>query len=230
MKKRSFLVCKYFIICLAISTFIQIPVLNVRANPTSRYYAGYDYRGASGEGPWGVKADVFTIWPYIPAPNTLFEFVAVMVSYSPNYWIQLGFKKYTILWLPVIDFYVEIVDMLVPRVRIHYGEKPLKDHTYTYAIWWDTAVNSWWWMVLEGSRVVWHGHDLTYPDDPVDIQARVETTNPNINIDWSHYSQMCYTPEDISGWYLWNEEPVVRENEWYYVIEKSYYEFYAFKY
>jgi len=97
------LVWKYFIICFALLAFIQIPTVDVRAASVSPWHCGYGYDEEDEYGniiipadpPMGVKANVYTILPSIPWYRHLFQWVSVVISYSPypGYWIQLGYYK-----------------------------------------------------------------------------------------------------------------------------------------
>ncbi len=230
MKNNFLLVCKYFIICVAILAFIPLPAVNARAASRSRYYAGYYYIGEAGEAPWGVKPNVLTRFPSVPLAHHLFQWGSVVMSYSPLYWVQLGYER-MFVWIifPIVinTFYWEKVDALGSTHTWLLGLSPLGDHTYTYAIWWDSVNLEWIWAVLEGSTWLMSGKQPTFPHNSVDLQVFVETTNWQINIDGSHFTKInYYDPSAPLNWRLWDDH-LPNDTYPYYVVERGDYEFYA---
>jgi hypothetical protein len=58
---------KYFIILIAIGTFILIPIANVSGAESPPYYIGYTYYGdPGGSAPEGVMSDIYCVSPVIP--------------------------------------------------------------------------------------------------------------------------------------------------------------------
>ena len=196
----------YFLLFLAIAGIMFLPIVNVKAASSNRYYSGYYYYGYSGTAPDGVQAEIFTKNTGIPP---FFEFVAewdtIIISYSPLYWVQLG---YSIHWgwfiFPYVtqDFYKEKWDAnghgqwwLIPL-------KPLFDHYYKYKLLL-TGPGEFSYYIYEGSSTIYSGIISVTHYTPRDLQALVETTHTLINIGGSHFYYLRYH-ESGASWPLWN--------------------------
>jgi len=220
---------KYFIILLTLATFFLIPIANVGATSSSRWHAGYAYYGHSSGGfpPRGIMADIYCVSPSVPFGHGMFEWVSVITSYSPAYWVQVGYKKqYTwcfifpcVLW----SFYAERMDS-TGFAQYPYGF-PLSHHTYNFRIYLYTSGN-YKWYIKEGSTHLYSGNLIMHCYTPIDLQACAETTTPSISIWTSHFSNIQYYDGRI--WYSWRRHIMIADYP-YVVQEISHYEFYAWR-
>ncbi len=82
----------YFLFFITLLSFVYLPIVNVNAASSNRYYAGYFYSGTKPSAPDGVKSKILAKNTGIPP---FFEFVAeyinVRISYTMNYWVQTGY-------------------------------------------------------------------------------------------------------------------------------------------
>jgi hypothetical protein len=229
MERQNDSVLKYLILLFALSSFILIPVVNVRAASADqdKWYAGYWYNMPVTY-PWGVKADIYRIDPHVPIWQFVCEWVSVIISYNPKYWVQTGYLlEWFFLWRRN-TFYIEKWDVGGHFLR-RYGN-PYPGHTFTCAIWWDPDYlpPSWYWAILEGWTWLHWGHIYTNPYGAIDYQAFIESTTPSISITGSHFTKICYyDPSDPYNWVYWNF--CVYDPDPPYVIDaRFYYEFYAY--
>ncbi|MEM2305226.1 MAG: hypothetical protein QXK51_07745, partial [Candidatus Methanomethylicia archaeon] len=67
------------------------------------YYAGYFYYGPPGgyPPPNGVKGNIYTI----DKDGTYCQWVTVMLSYTPMYWVQVGYDKSSKSNFKLLSFY-----------------------------------------------------------------------------------------------------------------------------
>lgn len=206
------------------------PILNVHAASSAHYYAGYYYYGDSSSPRWGVKGNVMTIWAERNIGEICAEWVDVVLDYAPAYWIQCGYVQYWIYWIiPVMSFYIEKQDALGHQIiYLDQLTRPIEGHIYSYAIWHDTVHDRWRYAIMEGSLWLYANWRNVYPDQPIDLQAFVETTHTSANIDGSHFSKLNYWDPGISWWPFWNRHvPWVSPDSPYSLNEISHYEFYA---
>lgn len=219
---------KYFIICFAISSFILIPVVNVQAASSTRYYAGYYYNGS---GRWGVKADIFIEWLEMPLNQWAAEWDCIILQYYPGlYWLQTGYIQHYIwvIFFPVVywRFYAEKMDENGHWIEELLPLAPIPGHTYTYTILKFPLFDLWIYAIHEGSTQIYGSFfPLIVYHVPVDLQAFVETFTPLTHIDGSHFSKISYLYE--SSWRYWDRyDP--KADPPYYLNEISDYEFYAY--
>lgn len=215
---------KYFLLLLSISTFVFLPIVNVRADSGNRYYAGY----FGNNNPQGVKGTIFTEDAPPPTWEVFAEWVDIQISYSPLYWVQLGYTEQWIwaIFFPVItiNFYLEKQDS-INRWSAICVLKPIVGHTYTYELYYQTGgIYPWHFKVWEWSNLIWQGETITSPSGYVDLQAFVETSLTSINIDGSHFTNLKYYTG--SNWYLWDSYTPYSTPP-YYVQQVHAYEFYA---
>ena len=227
-KKKEISVLTYFLFFLTMLSFIYLPIANASAASSNRYYAGYYYYGYSTTAPEGVKANIYTKNTGIPP---WFEVVAewdtVVLSYSPKYWVQLG---YTIHWdwfifpYVTVDFYKEKMDSNGRYFSYLLILKPLFGHTYTYKLLL-TEAGEYTYYVHEGSTLIYSGTMSVYPSSPKDLQAFVETSHTGIIITGSHFSSLRYR-QSSRFWPFWNTHDP-HDTGPYSVNEISHYEFTA---
>lgn len=218
----------YFLLFTALISIVFLPIMNVAAASSNRYYAGYYYYGYSSTSPDGVQAEVFTKNTGIPP---WFEFVAewdtIMISYSPKYWVQLG---YIIHWVWIIfpfatvDFYKEKWDSNGHGFWWLLPFKPLFDHTYKYKLLL-TGSGEFSYYVYEGSTTIYSGTISVSQYTTKDLQAFVETTHTGINIGGSHFYYLRYH-ETGASWPLWSRH-YGYVNSPYSLNQISHYEFSA---
>ncbi len=213
---------KYFLVLLSIGTFALMPIIKVNAFTSSRFYAGYDYYGYEGSGPKGVRANIYCVSPSVPVGHMRSISITTMLSYSPMYWVQIGYTKQNMFWYVIWNFYAERKDStgyVCPRWGF-----PLSGHTYDFRIY--KSGNGYIWKVYEGSTHLGQGVLSANPSTPVDLQAKAETSKTSISIGNTHYDTIrSYTG---SSWNLWD-----RHNGWadypYRIQQISHYEFKAWR-
>jgi len=216
---------KYFVILFALYSFFLVPTTSVRA-ASSVYHAGY----YGNNDPDGIRGDILTIDSYVQKYELFAEWVCVIISYSPHYWVQLGyFKHWSWFWIipyTRFDFYFERVHAVWPYHWMTYSWLlPLIGHTYTYEIKYKfDGFNSWHYKILEGQNFIFGGDIASNPSTHIDLQALVESTHTSIQIDGSHYTNLKYFNDP--NWYLWSGHSPYDTGP-YSVQEISHYEFYA---
>ncbi|MEJ2295946.1 MAG: hypothetical protein P8Y23_14410 [Candidatus Lokiarchaeota archaeon] len=163
----------------------------------------------------------------------LAEWVNIYISYSPLYWIQLGYAQYWTRWIfppfPYVkyDFYLERMDAYGRWITVSLFS-PITDHLYIYELYYDLegAPYVWHTRILEGQSAFWTGSSSTNPATCIDIAALVETSHTGVDIDDSHFSNLKYY--DNSNWYYWSlHYSYSTPNSPYSVQTISHYEFYA---
>jgi len=218
MKKLISGIKEYFLWLAIFSMFIcMLPTTSAGAS-SQRYYAGYYYGGAK----WGVTAKIYTIDASIPFWNGYAEWITVIISYSYEYFIQLGYFKQWKLWIER-NFYVETKSAYGYQQKKVDG-KPEARHTYTYVIAHAQKADPELWRVTirEGAQELYSGEVRVKPYEPEDLQAFVETTTTKICIDGSHFSDICYF--DGRSWPYWDKH-LPRADSPYYLYEVSHHEF-----
>ena len=217
---------KYFLVLLTLGSFILIPIANVSAAHTPPWHAGYFYFGYTGSAPDGVKAKIYTVSPTLPIQSSMFEWVGVMTSYSPMYWLQLGYlKRYVWVWIfPVViwGFYTEKQDIF-GHYLLNFGF-PLSTHTYTFQI--QKTPGAYFYRIEEAGFLLYSGNWITIPSTPVDLQVFAETTTSTIDIWTSHFTEISYYSG--SSWNLWGRHLKLADSP-YVVQQESHYEFYAWR-
>jgi hypothetical protein len=205
-REKKYSIFTYFLSFLILLALVYLPLTNVNATSPYRYHAGYFYYGFSSTAPEGVKANIYTKNTGIPP---WLEFMAqwdtVILSYSSNYWVQLG---YAIHWAwfifpyATVDFFKEKVDSNGRSFSYLALLKPLFDHTYTYKLLL-TESGEYTYYVHEGSTLIYSGTMSVNPYVSKDLQAFVETTHTLIIITGSHFSSLRYRQTSTS-WPLWD--------------------------
>jgi len=209
MKRLAIIVFALLIVFSTIQVFSASP---------GHFYAGYFYYNSEGwPPPGGVKGDICTIDKPVPQGQFYCQWVIVILKYRPLYWIQVGYGKSPDTQYKLRS-YVEKQD--VNGYDIQYFSFRYQGNTYTY------------WASKDLSSGVWicGSNDWSYylgvlnPNSARDYQAFSETTVFTINIDGTHFMNICYKLG--SDWQLWDRH-VVRQDYPYWVSEVSNYEFYA---
>lgn len=220
-RKKVYGVQEYFL-WLAILSIILVPnAAAVRGYSSNRYYAGYTYGAAK----WGVKGRIKTISPDVPSEHFVAEWITVILDYNPLQWIQTGFLKKAWWIFSIKQFFIEKNDD-----NGHYSTAvnggPDTDTRYDYLIVhaMEYDQSKWNLEIKEGTTVKYSGHLHLDPYAPINLQAMIETTKTNIEIDGSHFQYLRY----FTGrtWPYWNGYSVT-ESSPYEVDEISAYEFEA---
>lgn len=222
---------KYIVILFALYSFFLVPITSVRATSPNRYHAGY--YGLNN--PDGIRGDILTIDSSVIYDEFFAEWVCVIISYSPHYWVQLGYFQHWSWWIfppfPYIrlDFYFERMHAVWPYRSLSYSWlRPLVGHTYTYEIKYKVIdLNMWHYKILEGQNFIFGGDIASLPSTHVQLQALVETTHTSIRIDGSHFTNLKYFNDP--NWYLWSVSyPVSTPPGSPYSVQYEFpYEFYA---
>lgn len=228
MRKNRLSIISFFLLFIALIGFVFLPIVNVSAASSNRYYSGYYYYGYGGSAPEGVQASIYTKNTGIPP---WFEFVAewdtIIINYNPNYWVQLG---YIIHWVWIIfpfatvDFYKEKMDSNGRGFSLLLPLKPLFGHTYKYKLLL-SGTGEFSYYVYEGTTTIYSGTISVAQYTTRDLQAFVETTHTNIKIDGSHFTSLKYR-QSGSSWPLWNRHYGYRTSP-YSLNQISHYEFKA---
>ena len=76
---------------LGISVLAGVQLLSASSK---HFYAGYYYYDSEGwPPPHGVKGDIYTIDRLVPEGEFYAQWVTVILSYRPMYWVQVGYAK-----------------------------------------------------------------------------------------------------------------------------------------
>jgi len=219
MKKNLISDMKYFLVLLAIGSFILIPIGKVNAATSSRFYAGYMYVNYD---PDGVRANIYCVSPSVPAWHMRAHSVSAMLSYSPLYWLQIGYTKQNMFFYVIWNFYREHKDST--GYGVYRWGFPLSGHTYNFRIW--ERPYGLQWRVYEGSTYLNGGSHLYNPYNVIDLQALAETSKTSISIGNTHYSSIQYYTG--SSWNLWSNHYEYSDDP-YFVQEMGHYEFKAWR-
>ncbi|TFG23953.1 MAG: hypothetical protein EU533_02625 [Promethearchaeota archaeon] len=215
---------QYLLLFIALAYFLMGPIPSAQAASSTRYYAGYYGNNT----PKGVSSTIYTIDSSVPLFEFFAEWVNIQISYSPNYWVQLGYQQHWILvfLIPVVtlDFYFERKDAIGHWEDYHIF-KPIVGHTYTYKLNHVDGDLNWHFKILEDSTVITDAYSDTNPHTYIEIKAFVETSVTSIDIDGSHFNYLKYYTG--SNWYLWSYKNSYCTGP-YYVDDVSNYEFYAY--
>ena len=121
MKRLAIIVFALLIVFLTIQVFSASP---------EHFYAGYFYYNSEGwPPPDGVKGDIYTIDKPVPQGQFYCQWVTVILSYRPLYWIQVGYDKSPDTQYKLRS-YVEKKD--VNGCDIQYFSFRYQGNTYTY--------------------------------------------------------------------------------------------------
>jgi len=214
-------VLKKIIRLLLLTLLLLTSIPSVTAN---NYYCGYWWEGEATAAPYGVSGYIYTNNKFVPTGEMLAQWVAVQMSYSLDYFVQIGFQKGVNNGY-VLDWYVEKVDS--SGYSIWWGDDQFEEGTpssstyYTYYIWlessptrWAVYVNPW----SEAKAI----YTSTYSS--VDLQAFSETTDDDICIDDTHFDYLSYP--DNNDWNLWDQHLKWDDSD-YYCYQDSDYEFHG---
>lgn len=230
MDKRDFLYLLMFYVILLV--ILDYPV-NVYA-VSGYYYAGYYYYGFTGSGRWGVESNIYTADMYnIPYGSEGMEWVTIVLSYYPRYWIQVGYIKRWVLGWTQIDYYVEVNS--TKGYNIWYYSGPDVGTTHLYRIIDESAYSDpsnpidphYWIVKVDPNSVNPPVSKEVYVDpyEGVDMQAMIEIHDDTITVAISHFYNLKYY-DAYSGWLLWNRHyPLC--NYTFVLDEVSNHEFYA---
>jgi hypothetical protein len=190
-----------------------VNILSLADAQTQRWYAGYYYAGREIMAPWGVSGKIYTINPQVPALTTMFQWVTVVLSYVNDYWLQVGYDKTNSLFHPTyITYYWECVSQRGSYTHRHFSGNPGPAagswHSYTIVYAQSSQFPERWIL-----RVDFGTPQTTCdvnPYYPADLQAFVETTDPRIRIDGSHFKDLSrYTGR---SWPYWDRHVVRVDN------------------
>ena len=180
-------------------------------------YAGYLYHGTEGwPPPHGVAGDIMTVDKSATEDYHYSQWVTVILSYRPLYWIQVGYRKanYTNYEL---QFYVEKYDekghFIMP-----YGSPTPGTH-YEYWISKNPTTGEW---TAGVTNVFTHYFGVLNPNIARDYHALCEVKYYPLNLDGTHFRDLVYKLR--YDWRLWDTY-TVREDSPYDVIEIHSYEF-----
>ena len=185
-----------------------------------RLYCGYAYYDPpGGSAPYGVKGTIKTIDKTVPEGYYFYcQSVTIIISYANGYWVQVGYYKGEVTDR-TLKFYVERYDGTSYYNRTWKGT-PSSGNSYTYYIEPDSGSKDW--KLAAISQFT--NYTNTNPDTSVDLQALVETTTDDINIDGTDYTYLSYKVQN--DWRLWStHEP--SDDPPYSLTEESDYEFEA---
>ncbi|MEM2058758.1 MAG: hypothetical protein QXU11_09590 [Thermoproteota archaeon] len=186
-----------------------------------RYHAGYafySYEGASP--PYGVSARIYIINKNVPTGHFYAQWPTVVLSYAYVYWVQVDYTKgwdtnYQLTW------YAEKND--ANGWEIHWTGTPSTGATYNY--WIERYENSGVWVGGVSGYWTWDFGTLN-PNTGVDYQAFSETTTTGINIDGTHFSNLCILSYNGVDWIPWYRHYCPSPDP-YWVYQVSDCEFYA---
>jgi len=226
--KKNISVLKYLIILFALYSIFLTPITSVRAVSPTRYRTGY----WGTNNPDGFRGNLLTIDSPMDWNEFLAEWGTVIISYTQFYWVQLGFCQHWYFlfypWFgwPTMDFYLERQDAYY-HWRSYFILKPIIGHTYTYELYYKMMGDpyAWHFKVSEGQNTIWFGDTSTSPSTRIDLQAMVETSKTNIDIDGSHFTSLKYYN---NLWYSWSGH-ITNNYDYppYYTESISHREFYA---
>lgn len=227
MKKSEWKgVIKYMLLILAISSFFTANIQYGTAVTPNRFHCGYRYSSVP---PGGVKADIYTISIGTILRTTTFQWVSIVLSYSPSYWLQVGYKKWwNWIWIwpfPVTDFYFERVDSQVTEHSWFWWNRPVAGVTYTYSIRYNYG-NMWVWHIKQGSTVIHTALAYPNPYSPIDFQAMSETTTTRNVITGTHFTQLSKASGG-SSWVYWDDHYPSTYYPPYVLQDMGHYEFKA---
>lgn len=198
-------------------TFAINLLIPANAWPATRYYAGYYYGNDAYS--CGTSGEIYTINPSIPDNNFYCQWNTVVISYTYDYWVQLGYNKNTTT--NVNKVYIEVLDSGSPTRHVYWYGTPSSGSTHNYLIYRTSGQSSW--TCTEDSTFL----KTVYPSpySPVDLQSFSEsTTNTGLSIDGTHFSYISfYTGSD---WWLWDDYNP-NASACYTLTQNSEYEFHA---
>gem|GEM_PF-2467048 len=209
---------KHMVKCLVIillSTMLLVGINTFSASLPPPYYAGYFYYGPPGgyPPPNGVKGNIYTI----DKDGTYCQWVTVMLSYTPMYWVQVGYDKSSKSNFKLLSFYEKKDEN---GYDFEYFNSRTPGVTYQYWISKDPSLHVWTCGSNDWSKFL----NVLKPNSAVDYQAFSEMPLPTlVNIDGTHFMYLSYR---IYDWWLW-DRCVEHADEPYWIIKVSNYEFYA---
>jgi len=226
---------KYFLILITLGSFILVPIVNVNAASSSRWHVGYYYYGHSASAPDGVMADIYCVSPNIPLFNMMCQWVSIVTSYSPAYWVQVGYRKQFTLFPFIIPFPVVYWSFYSERNDAwgwaqYWCGFPLSTHTYRFLIYlwsYGSSHGNYRWYIHEGGTQLYWGDLIMKYYEPIDLQVMSETTISSISIWTSHFSNIKYRNDSLE-WSLWDRHVPAADPP--YVLQQiSHHEFYAWR-
>jgi len=213
------------------------------AQGTSWYVGYFDYTppGVAYSHP-GVYGEILTIDANVPSitTNMYCEWVATILSYSPMYWVQVGYLKGAIqTWVFYSPhYYVEKMDQANTNGVSTFV--PLNTSTPSAGSWHSYATrrpyyfpgesppsydpSEWRFYIDNMGAYVWRF--FVTPYIPIDEQAFVEVYGTSqIRITGSHFRNLRFFDAQLY-WYYWDRH-VARADSPYTITEVSHHEFYA---
>ncbi|TXT59444.1 MAG: exported protein of unknown function [Promethearchaeota archaeon] len=224
---------KIFIVCLALFSWMFLPLIKVRAATTSsKHHVGYFYYGYNTGNtlPQGLRAEIYLVTNDIPfwTGDWYAEWISVITRYTPTYWVQKGYHRHYNIWGFLVSvYYAEEYDE---------GGHTLEYLGAAIYLWNDFRLvkgshNRWEAIIYYFSNNQWHFHKsytlYISPNDAIDYQAMVETTTTSINIDGSHFRKLRYLYGGTT-WSYWSRHEADPYTDPYYIDEIKHYEFKAY--
>jgi hypothetical protein len=174
------------------SMLIQLP--NALA---TKYHAGYYYYSPPGGSPPddGVSVVIEAISPSITGDEVFYQWPCAMLSYSYNYWVQVGYGKssatsYSLKW------YREKWDEAGHSGIQWIAAGPTSGNTNHYYL--ERSGSTWYCGV---TNIFERSYSLS-PYTPVDLQAMSETNDTSISIDGSDFDEISY--KNGNDWNFWD--------------------------
>lgn len=189
-------------ISLMLALFALKPSIRIYAQPL-RYYAGYMIYGPNSNGaPWGIGAQIHTINPTVPYNDIMFEWVTVILSYTNNWWLQVGYHKEPSSFSGLRFYYEVVTDSVI--THYHYPTGPSTNARYSYQIV-HRSGNIWNLLVRNSNANTIYDTRVSIGSgsySPQDLQAFAETTTSVIRLDGTHFR--CISYYDGRSFPLWN--------------------------
>jgi len=217
-----------YFIYLSVLSLVFIPAFSTSpasCSPSPKIYvAGYAMKGEEWNAGGRVMGQIECVPVDGPSADWCREHVTVVLSYSLGLFIEAGWLEkrgevflyvYYIRDDWVLNF-VRVMDATVGHDYLIYICRIGTSDDYHIAFW-DHTTNE-----------LLASFDLTdvLPYEPVDYQARVDTSSAEYDIDTSHFHNLRYKVGIRGGYVLWNSHTVIVD--WPYYVEEIYdYEFNA---
>lgn len=224
LKNKKFCSLIWIILVIVLSFIFPFGNIQLAYAQQYRWHAGYLYYGYETYAHEGVYAQIYTINPSVPSNNFIAEWVAIVLSYTYGYWLQVGYDKGT--W-GGLTYYYEYRDQYdYDLVPLQSGPNPGTWHSYYIAhpyAWGESNNPHEWRFYIDATRVATY---FATPYTSRDEQTVVETTTSSIIIDGSHFRELKYPRPRNWFWVYWSRH-VPYVNPPYSLVEVSHYEFYA---
>lgn len=153
---------------------------------------------------FGVSASIYTINPSVSGLNHIAQYVTVIVSASPLYWVQTGYAK-GVGTSYILKSYTELCDQNHPQgstQKIYYTS-PTAGTTYSWLLYRDTPSSTVW----KASSSLWGSttHTIGQPVPSytqLNYQSESEVLQSGISMANSHFYSLSYHNSQ-TDWTLW---------------------------